>query len=111
MKKLFLLFCLILSGCYDSARLGYLHEYYPPQNWMNVDVFYSVVPDSCDQIGISTSPVEGYLNGVVQSLRKEAADMGANHVNIVSIVYTGGLFGSGQKMVLATFYLCKDYKE
>ena len=111
MKKLILLFFLMLSGCYDTARLGYMGENYYPRNRNDVGVFYSFVPDSCDQIGLSTSPIEGSLDAVVQNLRKEAAEMGANHVSINSITFTAGLFGSGQKIVLATFYLCKDYKE
>ena len=84
----------ILSGCADTALLGYDKTYYNPVPEGDVAVYYDYIPQNCQQIGmtiLTISPWSGSLQKEIRELREEAAKIGGNCVNIRNYSYSAGL--------------------
>lgn len=112
MKKIsFAALCgLFLAGCsYDMAMMGYPNQRYSEQNESNVAVYKGLpVPQNCKQISMVISDIDSNVQDIVDNLRVQAAEVGANYVNIDELSYSTGWFSSMDKATVATFYLCSD---
>lgn len=111
MKKILILSeLLLLSGCADTALLGYEDSYFLPTSEKDITVYYDSVPQNCKQIGmtvLTVSPFWGNLKKEIQELREEAAKIGGNHVNIQNYTYFSGLFSANAYHMTGTIYRCQ----
>ena len=112
MKKLLLLSCLIFTvGCADTALLGYENTYYRPIQEKSVAVYYGVVPQNCQQIGmtiLTASLFSGNLEKEINELREEAAKIGGNYVNINDYHYNAGAFNAKAYHMTGVIYRCQS---
>ncbi len=111
MEKLFLLSGLmLLAGCADTALLGHENTHYQPIAKKEVDVYHGIVPQNCQQIGMTVltiSPFSGNLKKEIDELREEAAEIGGNYVNIETYKYVAGFFSSNAWHMTGTIYRCQ----
>ena len=113
MKKVSLsvlfLFIFCLGGCsYDIGMLGYKNDEYPEQKEKNVAVCYeNIIPGDCRKIAVVIADIDDSLQCIIDNLREEAAEVGANVVNISSIDYAVSYFSSFRKSMFAEFYICE----
>ena len=112
MKKLLLLSGLLFTvGCADTALLGYENIHYRPIQEKNVSVYYGIIPQNCQQIGmtiLTVSLFSGNLEKEIGELRTEAAKIGGNYVNIDSYRYTAGVGNAQAYHMTGTIYRCPD---
>lgn len=101
----------MLSGCADTALLGYDKAYYKPIPEKNVAVYYDYVPQNCQQIGmtvLTSSPFSGSLKKEIDELREEAAKIGGNHVKINSYAYNAAIFNARAYHMTGVIYRCNN---